>query len=131
MQSVIQKAGDAVSSAMSSNQKIADLKKDTRFMSDSTLMTNDHGVKQSNTDIWLSASTADRKGPQLLEDNWAREKVWCKMFVLILNFYLTPCRSIVLIMSVFLSAWYMLVEPVHLELSKFMKAPRMLQVLES
>lgn len=78
MQSVlpaVQRAGQAVSGAMSSNKKTADMKRDFRYMSEDTPMTNDHGVKQENTDIWLSASTADRKGPQLLEDNFAREKV--------------------------------------------------------
>ncbi|KAL3423350.1 catalase a [Phlyctema vagabunda] len=38
-------------------------------------MTSNFGVKQSNADNWLSASTADRQGPQLLEDNFAREKI--------------------------------------------------------
>lgn len=83
MQSVlpaVQKAGEAISTAMSSNKKLADLKKDTRHMSDKTPLTNDHGVKQENTDIWLSASTFDRKGPQLLEDNFGREKVSSKAY---------------------------------------------------
>lgn len=72
MQAALQKAGEAV--GVAPNKKIADMKRNTRVI-DSTPMTNDHGVKQSNTDITLSASTSERKGPQLLEDNWAREKV--------------------------------------------------------
>jgi catalase len=38
-------------------------------------ITSDFGVKQNNTDAWLSVATDDQKGPQLLEDNFGREKV--------------------------------------------------------
>jgi catalase len=38
-------------------------------------LTSDFGVKQNNTDVWLSVGTEDQKGPQLLEDNFGREKV--------------------------------------------------------
>jgi catalase len=79
MQSVtggmLQKAGEAVSHAMSSNKKVADMKKDIHPQIEGHTLTSDTGVKQANTDVWLSASTVDRKGPQLLEDNAAREKV--------------------------------------------------------
>lgn len=55
--------------------KVKDLKKDICPQTSNDLMTSDFGVRQSNTDNWLSASTSDRQGPALLEDNWAREKV--------------------------------------------------------
>jgi catalase len=79
MQSVlggtIQKAGEAVSHAMPSNKKIADMKSDIREPTSSDRIASDFGVRSGNTDIWLSASTENYKGPQLLEDNFAREKV--------------------------------------------------------
>lgn len=71
-----QKAGEVISGAMSTNEKIADMKVNYVEAKSSDRLTSDFGVKQNNTDIWLSASTGDRKGPQLLEDNFAREKVW-------------------------------------------------------
>jgi len=79
MQSVLgdtmQKAGEAVAGAMSSNKKIADLRSDMREPSSSDLLTSDFGVNSTSHDIWLSASTGDRQGPALLEDNFGREKV--------------------------------------------------------
>ena len=36
--------------------------------------TTDFGVKIPSQDFWLSASTGDRVGPQLLEDSIGREK---------------------------------------------------------
>jgi len=38
-------------------------------------ITSDFGVKQSNTDDWLSVATDDQQGPSLLEDQFAREKI--------------------------------------------------------
>ncbi|TAQ85095.1 hypothetical protein B7494_g6583 [Chlorociboria aeruginascens] len=79
MQSVLggtmQKASEAVSGAMSSNKKLADFKPNMRHQSADTPVTTDSGVKQSTHDLWLSASTGDRQGPALLEDNYAREKI--------------------------------------------------------
>jgi catalase len=79
MQSVlkgtVQKAGEAVSGAMESNKKISDLQHEYRTPKDSTVLTSDTGVKEPTHDIWLSASTGDRQGPQLLEDNFARQKL--------------------------------------------------------
>jgi catalase len=43
-------------------------------------ITSDFGTKQTNTDAWLSVATDDQKGPQLLEDQFAREKV-CRLFL--------------------------------------------------
>ena len=43
-------------------------------------LTSDFGVKQNNTDAWLSVATDDQKGPQLLEDQFAREKVCLEAF---------------------------------------------------
>ena len=40
-----------------------------------TPLTSDYGVKQPTHDEWLSATTGDRQGPLLLEDNFGREKV--------------------------------------------------------
>ncbi len=80
MQSVlggaVEKAGEAVSGAMSSNKKITDMKKDTIEPTSKDFLTTDFGVKQNSHDIWLSASTGDRQGPLLLEDNHGREKVY-------------------------------------------------------
>jgi len=79
MQSILggtmQKAGEAVAGAMSSNKKIADMKSDIHEPKSSTPLTSDFGVKQVDTDVWLSASTGDRQGPLLLEDGFAREKI--------------------------------------------------------
>lgn len=59
-----------------SNAKLADLAKDTVNAEDSNArITTDFGVKISNTDDWLTASTEERQGPQLLEDFHGREKV--------------------------------------------------------
>lgn len=71
----MQKAGDAISGAMSSNKKIAEMKHDYRHLSSKVPLTSDTGVREPTHDIWLSASTGDRQGPLLLEDNFAREKV--------------------------------------------------------
>lgn len=58
------------------SQKIVDLAADTKDVNDdSWRITSDAGVKQTNTDDWLTVSTEDRAGPQLLEDHFAREKV--------------------------------------------------------
>ncbi|TVY89553.1 Catalase [Lachnellula willkommii] len=69
-----QKAGEAVTSIMSTNKKTADMKPNMVEPTSSDHLTSDFGVKQNNTDIWLHASTGDRQGPALLEDNFAREK---------------------------------------------------------
>lgn len=71
----MQKASEAVSGAISSNRKIADMKPETKELSSSDRLTTDYGVKQLTHDNWLSASTGDRQGPQLLEDNFSREKI--------------------------------------------------------
>jgi catalase len=57
---------------MSTNKKSADTKHDLLAKQ---AMTNDIGVKQGNTDEWLSATTPERQGPALLGDNFGREKV--------------------------------------------------------
>lgn len=51
------------------------MKNDIVPMTSSAHVTSDFGVKIPSHDIWLSASTGDRQGPQLLEDNFGREKV--------------------------------------------------------
>jgi len=75
LQGATQRASEAVSHAMSTDKKTAEMKSNTVEPTSSDRLTSDYGVKQNNTDIWLSASTGDRKGPALLEDNFAREKV--------------------------------------------------------
>lgn len=59
----------------SQGDKIADLQKDTVEPTQDTRLTSDYGVKQNNTDHWLSVATEDRQGPALLEDPFGREKV--------------------------------------------------------
>jgi catalase len=71
----IERAAQAVSGAMSDNKKVANMKRDIQEPTSSDNITSDFGVRQHNTDNWLSASSEDRKGPLLLEDNFAREKV--------------------------------------------------------
>jgi len=79
MQSVlggtIEKAGEAISGAVASNKKVTDMKHDVRPVTSNDYLTSDFGVKQTSHDNWLSASTGDRQGPALLEDNFAREKI--------------------------------------------------------
>jgi catalase len=71
----VQKTGAAVADAMASNKKTTDMKQNIREPSANIHLTSDFGVKQTTHDISLSASTGDRKGPALLEDNFSREKV--------------------------------------------------------
>ncbi len=61
---------------MSSNQKLTDMKRDVVEPSSKQPLTSDTGVKMGNMDEWLSATTNDRQGPALLEDNFGREKVF-------------------------------------------------------
>jgi catalase len=58
------------------NAKVAQLAADTKDVHDpSYRITTDFGVKQNNTDDWLSVVSDDKQGPQLLEDHAGREKV--------------------------------------------------------
>lgn len=77
MKDTVQKAGNAINTAMSSNQKITDMKRDMIEPTSKDVLTSDFGTKQPDGahDIWLHASTGDRQGPALLEDNFGREKV--------------------------------------------------------
>ena len=71
----VDKAKRIATDAMS-DKKQKDMKTNFREQqTDQTPLTSDTGVKQPSHDIWLSASTGDRQGPQLLEDNYSREKV--------------------------------------------------------
>lgn len=68
--------GKAISSTtVPSNSKLDDLEKDMLKPSSKNNLTSDFGVKNPSHDIWLSASTQARQGPQLLEDGFSREKV--------------------------------------------------------
>lgn len=60
----------------SKGDKLADLARDTREPTDTDRLTSDWGVKQSNTDDWLRVVNNDHTGPSLLEDPFAREKVF-------------------------------------------------------
>ncbi|KAJ3746416.1 catalase-like domain-containing protein [Lentinula detonsa] len=71
MSTVIQQAF----TSMTSNAKIADLKRDTVTLSPASGLTTDHGVLVSDTDNWLRASDGNTIGPALLEDQTAREKI--------------------------------------------------------
>jgi catalase len=75
MQKALGRATEAVTSAMESNKKAADMKPEMREPTSSDHLTSDFGVKGITHDTWLSASTGDRTGPALLEDNFGREKV--------------------------------------------------------
>lgn len=59
----------------SSNDKLEALEREIVEPSSKDKLTSDFGVKNPTHDIWLSASTSTRQGPQLLEDGFAREKV--------------------------------------------------------
>ncbi|CCU76374.1 catalase A [Blumeria hordei DH14] len=71
-----QKVQDAISNPTDSNEKTADLKKDiVESPTSEDVLSSDFGVKAKSHDISLSVSTEDRKGPQLLEDGFSREKI--------------------------------------------------------
>lgn len=59
----------------SHGDKIADLERNTIEPSTETRITSDYGVKESNTDHWLSVTNAEHTGPSLLQDPFGREKV--------------------------------------------------------
>jgi len=88
----MQKASEAVAAALSTDAKVADMKKDIRGHSKDDRLTSDFGVKSTNTDVWLSASSDDKKGPLLLEDNFAREKVWA-IFATLLTSITIPSQE--------------------------------------
>ncbi|KAF1998615.1 catalase [Amniculicola lignicola CBS 123094] len=58
------------------SKKVADLSAATKDVGDkSHRITTDFGVKQTNTDHWLTVSSEDHTGPTLLEDSHGREKI--------------------------------------------------------
>ncbi|KAI9817201.1 MAG: hypothetical protein M1827_001313 [Pycnora praestabilis] len=72
----LQKAKTAMNGSSSQNAKQADLDKDRYNVHDPKCkLTTDWGIKVSNTDDWLTVSSEDRVGPQLLEDGIGREKI--------------------------------------------------------
>ncbi|KAI1005665.1 Catalase-1 [Podosphaera aphanis] len=71
----IKKTEDFIPSAMTPNQKLSDLKKEKIEPTSKDELTSDYGVKNPSHDIWLSVSTKERQGPQLVEDGFAREKI--------------------------------------------------------
>ena len=77
--SVSEKAQQAMSSEP--NAKLAYLAQNTKDAHDKSYrITTDYGVKQTNTDDWLSVSNEDQQGPLLLEDSHGREKVRLYIF---------------------------------------------------
>ncbi|SRR6266536_3495968 len=66
---------DKIKGTMTANKKIADMNSEMRIPTITHHLSSEWGVKQNSHDIWLQASTGDRQGPLLLEDNHAREKV--------------------------------------------------------
>ncbi|RFU34980.1 hypothetical protein B7463_g1427, partial [Scytalidium lignicola] len=73
--STVHKAGEAITAGMSHNKKVKDMQERMVNPTTSSPITTDNGVKIPDTDHWLSASTNDVRGPALLEDNIAREKI--------------------------------------------------------
>lgn len=59
----------------SQGDKFADLNKNTIELTKDTRITSDYGVKEANTDHWLSVTNDNHTGPALLEDPFGREKV--------------------------------------------------------
>ncbi|KXX78173.1 Catalase-1 [Madurella mycetomatis] len=55
--------------------KLADLKKETKEMTQKMRLTTDYGVKQTTADDWLKVIDQDKAGPLLLEDPFARERI--------------------------------------------------------
>ncbi|KAH9853079.1 catalase [Lenzites betulinus] len=77
MTSAIGAVKQAFTAATGHTAKVADLEKDTFDPSQkpTNSLTTDHGVFVSDTDNWLQASNGARPGPDLLEDQIAREKI--------------------------------------------------------
>ncbi|EPQ62743.1 BgtA-21263 [Blumeria graminis f. sp. tritici] len=76
LSSTAQKVQNIISNPIDSNEKAADLKQDiVESPTPGDVLSSDFGVKAKSHDIWLSISTEDRKGPQLLEDGFSREKI--------------------------------------------------------
>lgn len=68
-------AAEAKANSMSSEGKVADMKKDTVEVNGKSHMTTDYGIKISDPDHWLRVANEKETGPSLLEDQIAREKV--------------------------------------------------------
>lgn len=63
--------------ASSKDKKVVDLARDTENVNESkATLRSDHGVAISDTDHWLRTVDNKHTGPTLLEDQFAREKVW-------------------------------------------------------
>lgn len=59
----------------SQGDKFADMAQNTIEPTKNTKLTSDYGVKEANTDHWLSVTNDKHTGPALLEDSFGREKV--------------------------------------------------------
>lgn len=82
MASIIPETIHAVKQTIMGSQgdKIADLSRDTIEPTKDGRFTSDFGVKENNTDHWLSVTNSEHTGPALLEDHFAREKVSTLIF---------------------------------------------------
>ena len=90
--SILAGVKETAKNTMSSQQssKINDLSRDTKDVHDkSNRITSDYGVKQTNTDDWLKVASEDKTGPMLLEDPFAREKVFTSVLYYIVRRGLT------------------------------------------
>lgn len=70
---VTEKAKGLVGEKSTKVAQLAEVTKDVH--DDQWRITSDYGVKQNNTDDWLTVGNDDQTGPLLLEDHFAREKV--------------------------------------------------------
>ncbi len=82
MEKVLKGTGEAIAEAMTAtgtmtndSKKVKCLREHFVNQTENDVLTSETGVRQPTHDNWLSASTKDRQGPALLEDNFAREKV--------------------------------------------------------
>ncbi|POS88442.1 catalase-domain-containing protein, partial [Erysiphe pulchra] len=74
-ESIEPKEKNTLHKSTSLNKKLKDIERETVVPSSKNHLSSDFGVKNPSHDIWLSASTETRQGPQLLEDGFAREKI--------------------------------------------------------
>lgn len=76
---ILAKASEKVQTMAGENvTKVSNLKGEVKEVNENkdARITSDYGVKQTNTDDWLKVVNEDKTGPMLLEDPFAREKVY-------------------------------------------------------
>lgn len=117
----LRKATEAIIGDRPDSKKIKDLHRDTVDVHSDQPMTTDWGHKISNTDNWLRIANEKSTGPNLLEDQQAREKASAAALSTLPSNN-PASRFIALIMSVFPSVWFMPAEQVLSANSLFSKA---------